>query len=588
MAEVVAVPRRLRLERRQSEPLPDPARVLHEFALGQRDRREGALERGIDQHRGALAAVAGAARPVAGILVRHHHEIVLRLAAVGHGPEQRIGVVGRDVLVDRDDPLAGETVQRGRAVERAPDLALGCAAGELDRDHRIKAGERLVHGDALDALDAEHGGEVVKKDRLHRHLANHARFARCNLADEGGEDRMAAARDRGYAHESVVFLQVHVAVGLAERRLGLQHLGIDQALDHDLRFRRHHQIDGLGAHHVDRPARERAGHRDLVEVLGHLLHRGVGDDGRTADNDRAGKRLAARLALLPMREDAGAQLDRRVHAEPPRRLELAAVVADVLDAGVGILGDVVAGRQVGRVVPARRRDRHRQAVERRAGLVEIGARDHDLLAGRIRDHARRNGIGDGRDPGRADLLEWLAEARAIDGRIGGKTRDQHRDVEAVMLGIGRVREQERLALGFRNAATVLPAHQRMHLGVFVDRLVHDHEQARACEREHVLVQVRVAARMFGRAVAVALQRLQNSARIAAATAKASASRLTKPVICRPSGRPSSCSTGSEIAGMAMSEACTVQAGSPVDPSPTGAAAGAERLTQTSHSLASSA
>src|SRR6516164_3575595 len=103
VAEVITVPRRLR-----------------------RDRRVGALERGVDQHGRAFAGVARAARPVPEILVRNHLEVVLGLAAVGHGPEQRIGVFGLDVLVDGDDPFAGKTVQRGGAVERAPDFALGC------------------------------------------------------------------------------------------------------------------------------------------------------------------------------------------------------------------------------------------------------------------------------------------------------------------------------------------------------------------------------------------------------------------------------------------------------------------------------
>ena len=101
----------------------------------------------------------------------------------------------------------------------------------------------------------------------------------------------------------------------------------------------------LRLHHVDRSAGERARDRDLVEVLRHLLHRRVGDGRRAADHDGAGQRLLPRPALFPMRVDAGAQLDRRIHAEPPRRLELAAVVADILDAGVGVLGDVMRRRR---------------------------------------------------------------------------------------------------------------------------------------------------------------------------------------------------------------------------------------------------
>src|SRR4249919_986239 len=41
------------------------------------------------------------------------------------------------------------------------------------------------------------------------------------------------------------------------------------------------------------------------------------------------------------------------------RLDLSAVVADVLDPGLGILGDIVAGREIRCVVPSWRRDRHR-------------------------------------------------------------------------------------------------------------------------------------------------------------------------------------------------------------------------------------
>src|SRR5207253_1740343 len=80
VAEIIAVPWRLRCKRWQTEPLPDRPRALHELALGQRHRRVGPLERGIDQHRRAFAAIARAARSVAGVLVRHHLEIMLRLA----------------------------------------------------------------------------------------------------------------------------------------------------------------------------------------------------------------------------------------------------------------------------------------------------------------------------------------------------------------------------------------------------------------------------------------------------------------------------------------------------------------------------
>src|SRR3979490_135128 len=42
-AEIIAVPGRFRLVRRQPQALPDRARILHEFAFGQGDGRESSL-----------------------------------------------------------------------------------------------------------------------------------------------------------------------------------------------------------------------------------------------------------------------------------------------------------------------------------------------------------------------------------------------------------------------------------------------------------------------------------------------------------------------------------------------------------------
>ena len=317
---------------------------------------------------------------------------------------------------------------------------------------------------------------------------------------------MPPARDRGDVHEGVVFLQIDVAVGFAERRFRLQQFGVDQALDHDLGFRWHQQVDGLAAHDVNGPAGDRARDRKLVEIVGELLHGCIRHDRRTADDDRAGQRLAARFVFLPVGVDAGAQLDGWIHAEAFRRLELTAVVADVLHAGVGILGDVVPGREIRRVVPARRRDRHRQSVKRLAVLVEVFAGDHDLLARRILDHAWRDRIGDRIDPGGADVFQRLAEAGAIDRAVGREPGDQYCAVVAAPLRVGRLREQERLALRLGNAAAILPAHQRVHLGVFVDRLVDDDQKVFARQRQHMLVQVRIAARIRRRSVPIALER----------------------------------------------------------------------------------
>src|SRR5262249_13963100 len=173
MTEIIAVPWRLRSERREPEPPPNGLGLLHELALGQRDRRVGTLKRGIDQHGCAFAFVARTARTMARILVRYHLEVVLRLAAVRHGPEQRIGIFGLDILVDGDDPFAGKTVQRRGAVERTPYLALRRAARTLDRDHGIEAGERLVHYHPPDARPAQDRAPNVERNRPRRPPARH-------------------------------------------------------------------------------------------------------------------------------------------------------------------------------------------------------------------------------------------------------------------------------------------------------------------------------------------------------------------------------------------------------------------------------
>ena len=79
------------------------------------------------------------------------------------------------------------------------------------------------------------------------------------------------------------------------------------------------------------------------------------------------------------------------------------------------------------------------------------------------------GCGDRALPGRVDLVERAAHADAIDLAARRERADHDRDVVAPALGVGHVGEQERLAVLLRDAAAELPAHQRVHLGVLVDR-----------------------------------------------------------------------------------------------------------------------
>ena len=131
--------------------------------------------------------------------------------------------------------------------------------------------------------------------------------------------------DRRHPHRHVEFLERDVAVQFAERRLGLDIFGVDQALDDELGLGRHQKIDGAGAHHVDGRAGEPARDGELVEVDGEFLRPQKGDQGRAAEHDRARHGLVAALLVLEvMLVSAGAADPRRhAHDEAVGRLQRA-------------------------------------------------------------------------------------------------------------------------------------------------------------------------------------------------------------------------------------------------------------------------
>src|SRR5712692_3839213 len=506
-AERVPEPRRLGLELGQAQLLPDFLRALHVLALGQRDRREILLHRRVDQHGGVFAVVPFAPRSVPLVAVMKDLEVKRRIRAVGHGPEQRVRVVRIDVFVHGNDVLARRAVPRSRAVERTPDLSPRRLVVHDEYHHLAQIRERLVHRNALHALDAERIAQVMGIERLERDALDEARLARGHLRDDGGEDRVLAAGDAGHLHESVVLLQVDVAVRLAERRFGLEILGVDIPFDDDLGFGRYEQVDGLRFYDVDRRADEPSGHVQLVQRLRHFLRRGKRHARRRTQDDRRGQLLAARLHFLPVGVDPRPQLERRVHAEPPGRLYLPAVDPHVLDAGVRVPGDVLRERRERRDVPARRRDGDGETIEAHARLVEIAALDHDFVAGRVLDDSRRNRLRHRAVPGLVDSVQGAAHADAVDFAARGERADRDRDIVFAALRVGHLGEQERFSVRLLDTAAELPAHQRMHLGVLVDRPIDRYEQPRALEGLEVLVEVgigaprrgaRIAALRFGR------------------------------------------------------------------------------------------
>ena len=293
--------------------------------------------------------------------MRHDMHVFGRIGSIGDRPENRVGVGRIDVVAHRDADLAAVGAQRGRALQGAPHFRARRALGEREEDHRPHVAQRLVQAHPPDALDAQVTAQVGEEHRLVGDLLDHARFARRHLADDRHEHRCAPHGDGGHLHGHVEVLERHVAVAFAERAFGLEQLGIDQPLDHDLGVGRHVEVDRRRLGDANGRARQRAGDRHLVLVDRELLRAGEHDRGGATDHDGARHRPLQRAIFLPMQVAAGAADARgHAHAEPVGRFELAAVGAHVLNAGLGIARDAQRRRQIGRRIEARRGDRHRQ------------------------------------------------------------------------------------------------------------------------------------------------------------------------------------------------------------------------------------
>ena len=263
---------------------------------------------------------------------------------------------------------------------------------------------------------------------------------------------------------------------VAERALDPDVGAVDPALEHDLGVRRHLEVDGLALDELHRRALQEAGHHQLADVLRQRRARGVGGDRiepeRDGDRDPAVRRRpevgAAVLVDLPVHE-RGAPVDL-----------LHPVHADVADAGRLVL------RDHGRERDERGRVERPAALDREHVEVDVVARQHDLLAGRLRDLLRHR-VGDRLQlPERAHLvdeplrrlqLEDLAELvgevvelldaeRHAHALLGAELVDQER-----VGGAFRVLEQERRPAGLDDAVDDLrDLEVRVDLGGDADEL----------------------------------------------------------------------------------------------------------------------
>ena len=274
--------------------------------------------------------------------------------------------------------------------------------------------------------------------------------------------------------------------------LGFHVFGVDRPFDHELGFGGDQEVDRLRADDVDRAPDDAARHTELVDAEGDLLRRAICDRGRAADDDRHLQPVSAFPAFPPMVVAALAEIDEHLEAQPVGRLELAPVGAHILHPGVRIGGDAAGRGQIGRRVVAGGRDRHRDRIEP-APIAQRLAGQHDILAGCYGDAARRDRVAHRPLPGLADLVDGNPHADRIDRRVGRERADRDREVVAAPVGVDHVGEQERLAVGFRQAAAELPADQRVEHGILVHLAVDPVEQTGRVERREMVLEIGVAA-----------------------------------------------------------------------------------------------
>ena len=119
---------------------PDDLGFLHEFPFGQRDGRQIAFKRRIDQQGGIVAAPFQIARPVPHPLVCENMHVEMRPRAVGHGPQDSIGALRVDIVIDDDDvERVMETIRNAANTDKIGDGKIFVL--EVAEAMRIRTGE---------------------------------------------------------------------------------------------------------------------------------------------------------------------------------------------------------------------------------------------------------------------------------------------------------------------------------------------------------------------------------------------------------------------------------------------------------------
>jgi hypothetical protein len=96
-------------------------------------------------------------------------------------------------------------------------------------------------------------------------------------------------------------------------------------------------------------------------------------------------------------------------------------------------------------------------------------------------------------PGRCNVLQpRYVHPNPVNLPVGGESADNDGDIIVPPLAVDHIRKEKRLAILFSDAAAELPANQRVHFRVFVDRLGDTNEQPGLFESIEVLMKIGMA------------------------------------------------------------------------------------------------
>ncbi len=276
---------------------------------------------------------------------------------------------------------------------------------------------------------------------------------------------------------------------VAERALDADVVTRDRPLEHDLRVRRHFEVDRLAPHELDRLPAQEAGEHELVEMMRKRSRGSVGRHG--VESDRHRDRDLAVVRREQVRPSVLVHLP--VHEGRAAVDYLHPIHADVADTGRRILRDDRRQRD------ERRRVARPAALDRKRGEVDPVALEDHLLADALRDRLRER-VRDRLqlqealhlldDPLRRLHVEHVAELRRrvvqlVDAEchahaaLGAELVDEERVLRAL-----RLFEQERRPAGLHDAIRDL-----RDLEVGIDLRCDPAELARALEERDPVAEI---------------------------------------------------------------------------------------------------